>query len=203
MTGDIIAKIKSGYNQFTNAEKQVASYITSNVQDVLFMSITDLADACGVGDTTVFRFCKSLGLKGYQEFKMKLSLSISDGKEEMDQYTGNNIEADDSVLDIAKKVLATNIKALEETYSLINEENIDKAIEMFYEAKKVYFFGVGSSMLTAMKATNKFLRIENKVYCVEDSHMQAMMAATMTQDDLAIFISYSGATKDTIHVAKL
>ena len=58
-------------------------------------------------------------------------------------------------------------------------------------------------MLTAMKAMNKFMRIENKVFCIQDSHMQAMAAATMDERDVAVVFSYSGATKDTIHVAEV
>ncbi|NLJ89313.1 MAG: MurR/RpiR family transcriptional regulator [Clostridiales bacterium] len=203
MAVDLIAKIKSSYNQFTKAEKQVADYVLDNVKDVLFMSITDLAEACNVGETSVFRFCKTLELKGYQEFKMYLSLSISEGQEEIQQFTGKDIDSDDTILNVANKVLNTNIVALTETFNLIKEDDIDKTIEIFIESKRVYFFGVGASMLTAMKAMNKFLRIENKVYCVQDSHMQAMVASTMTEDDLAIVFSHSGATKDTVHVAQV
>lgn len=203
MKRDLITNIKSFYNQLTKAEKKVADFILSNPKAVLFMSITDLAEACEVGDTSVFRFCKTMDLKGYQEFKMVLSLSINEGQEEMDQYTGNNISMNDSFGELAKKVLNTNINALTETYSLINEEDVDKAIKMLHEARMIYFFGVGASMLTAMKAMNKFLRIENKVFCIQDSHMQSMIAATMTSEDVAVLFSYSGATKDTIHVAQL
>lgn len=202
MTTDLIARIKSGYNQFTKAEKQVADYVLENTKDVLFMSITDLADECNVGDTTVFRFCKTLGLKGYQEFKMLLSLSINEGQDDMDQFTGKNIEINDSVMDIAKKVLNTNINALNETYSLINEKDIDKTINIFNESRRIFFYGVGASMLTAMKAMNKFLRIENKVFCLQDSHMQAMGASLMSEEDVAVLFSHSGATKDTINVAE-
>jgi len=201
MKRDFLTSIKSFYNQFTKAEKKVADYILANPRKVLFMSITDLAEACEVGDTSVFRFCKTMDLKGYQEFKMVLSLSISDEQE--DQYTGNNISMNDTFAELSKKVLNTNINALTETYSLIKEEDFDKAINMLHEARMIYFFGVGASMLTAMKAMNKFLRIENKVFCIQDSHMQAMMASTMTSEDVAVLFSYSGATKDTIHVAKL
>ena len=203
MKRDFITNIKSSYNQFTKAEKKVADFILTNPKEVLFMSITDLAEACEVGDTTVFRFCKTMDLKGYQEFKMVLSLSLNDGQEEMNTYTGNNISINDSFAEVAKKVLNTNINALTETYSLIKEEDVDKAINMLHEARMIYFFGVGASMLTAMKAMNKFLRIENKVFCIPDSHMQAMVASTMTSEDVAVLFSYSGATKDTIHVAKL
>ena len=76
MPSDFITKIRSSYNQLTKAEKKVADYILAYPKDVLFMSITDLAEACEVGDTSVFRFCKTMELKGYQEFKMMLSLSI-------------------------------------------------------------------------------------------------------------------------------
>jgi len=202
MKRDFITKIKSCYNQLTKAEKKVADFILANPKDVLFMSITDLAEACEVGDTSVFRFCKTMDLKGYQEFKMVLSLSINDAQKDLDQYTGNNISMDDSFADLAKKVLNTNINALMETYSLLKEEDVDRAINMLHEARKIYFFGVGASMLTAMKAMNKFMRIENKVFCLQDSHMQAMAASTLSSEDVAVLFSYSGATKDTIHVAQ-
>ena len=203
MQGDFITKIKSAYNQLTKAETKVADYILANPKAVLFMSITDLAEACDVGDTSVFRFCKTMDLKGYQEFKMMLSLSISKGQEEVDQFTGNNISMEDSFLELAKKVLNTNINALTETYSMIREDEMEKAIVMLHKARRIYFFGVGASMLTAMKAMNKFMRIENKVFCIQDSHMQAMAAATMSPQDVAVAFSYSGATKDTIHVAEV
>ena len=96
MQGDFITRIKSAYNQLTKAEKKVADYILANPKAVLFMSITDLAEACEVGDTSVFRFCKTMELKGYQEFKMMLSLSIGENQDEMDQFTGNNISVEDS-----------------------------------------------------------------------------------------------------------
>ena len=60
MQGDFLIKVRAVYNQFTKAEKKVADYILQHPKDVLFMSITDLAEACDVGDTSVFRFCKTM-----------------------------------------------------------------------------------------------------------------------------------------------
>lgn len=201
MQGDFLTKIRSASNQFTKAEKKVADFILQNPKKVLFMSITDVAEACEVGDTSVFRFCKTMELKGYQEFKMMLSLSLNENGDDPERYAGD-ITISDSFADAAQKVLNTNINALNETYSLLDEEVVEKVIDCLHEAKRIYFFGVGTSMLTAMKAMNKFLRIEPKVYCLQDSHMQAMAASMMDENDAAVLISYSGATKDTIHVAK-
>lgn len=199
---DFLTRIRTEYNQFTKAEKKVADYILQNTRDVLFMSITDLADACEVGDTSVFRFCKTLELKGYQEFKMMLSLSLHEDENGQGRLEGD-ISLSDSFQEVSRKVLNTNMRALEETYSLLKEDSFHLAVESLYQAKKICFFGVGASMIASLKAFNKFLRIESKVFCVQDSHMQAMTAAMLQKGDTAVLFSYSGATKDTIHAAEL
>lgn len=201
MEGDFLIKVRAAYNQFTKAEKKVADYILQDPKSVLFMSITDLAEACDVGDTSVFRFCKTMELKGYQEFKMMLSLSLRNEAGENKEFTGN-VSLDDTFSEVAQKVLSTNMNALTETYSLLDEDMFSRAIDSLHGAGRIYFFGVGASLLTALKAMNKFLRIEPKVYCVQDSHMQAMAASMMGPSDVAVLFSYSGATKDTIHVAE-
>lgn len=203
MQEDYLTKIRSAYNQFTKAEKKVADYILANPAKVLFMSISDLAGACDVGDTSVFRFCKTMNVKGYQEFKMMLSLSMRSGAEEYSESNEKNISLEDNISELAKKVLTENVAAIEETYSLIDLKQMTLAMDALSDSKRILFFGVGASMLTAMKAMNKFLRIEPKVYCSEVVNVQLMMAAAMSRDDVAVIFSYSGATKDTVEIARL
>lgn len=203
MQEDYLTKIRSAYNQFTKAEKRVADFILENPNKVLFMSISDLAGACDVGDTSVFRFCKTMNVKGYQEFKMMLSLSMRAGSEALPEDDERNITLEDNISELAKKVLTENISAIEETYSLIDLKEMTRAMDALSESKRIIFFGVGASMLTAMKAMNKFLRIEPKVYCSEVANVQLMMASAMSQEDVAVIFSYSGATKDTVEIARL
>lgn len=133
---------------------------------------------------------------------MMLSLSLRSGAEDRREFDGD-ISLDDNFPELAKKVLNTNLNALTETYSLLDERKFSRAIDYLHEARRIYFFGVGASLLTALKAMNKFLRIEPKVYCIQDSHMQAIAASMLGPEDVAVLFSYSGATKDTIHVAEL
>ena len=114
-----------------------------------------------------------------------------------------NICLEDSFSQVAKKVLSANVNALQESYSLLEEETFSQVIQCMHRAERIGFYGVGTSMTTAMKAADKFLKIEPKVYCTADSHVQAMMASTMKKGEMAVIFSYSGATKDTIHVAQL
>ena len=71
------------------------------------------------------------------------------------------------------------------------------------EAKQIYFLGIGDSLLAAKEARNKFLRITQKVISIDDPHMQAMMVSMLGKDDLVFIFSYSGATKDSVHVAQI
>lgn len=198
---DIFASIKSRYNAFTNTERKVADYICENGKEVIYMSITDLAEACNVGEASVFRFCKTLDLKGYQEFKIVLAHSIS-LEDEMPQIS-NEITLNDSFQQLSSKILASNIQALTETYNLLLEQQLKEAVELLVNADRIHFFGVGSSGVTALEAKNKFMRITNKTEYSIDAHFQMMSAALMNKEDVAVLFSYSGSTKDTIELAEV
>ncbi len=201
MSADIFTHIRAHYNSFTKAEKKVADYVLNDPKPVLYMSITDLADACGVGDTSVFRFCRDLDLKGYQEFKMAIAQSVSADEEQPRGAGASGLE--NSLPDMIQTVYNLSIGALKETSALVTEQQIQTAVKWMMEADRVLFFGVGASMITAMDGYNKFMRIMPKVCMTIDSHLQSMAASLMGEKDLAILFSYSGSTKDTVDIARL
>ena len=63
-------KISNAYYSLTAAEKKVADYVIIHQQESQYMSISELAEACGVAEATVSRFSKRLGYKGYNAFKL-------------------------------------------------------------------------------------------------------------------------------------
>lgn len=199
---NLLLEIQSTYNQFTRVEKKVADFVLRHPDQVIFMSITDLSEACKVADASVHRFCRTMKLKGYQEFKMKMSISLH-MRQSAEEKSGREEGGGDSVLESAERIMNNSISALKETHALLDEEQLEKTLSLMQNAGNVYFFGIGDSLLTAQEATNRFMRITRKVHCITDPHMQAMSAAMADTSDLIIIISYSGATKDNIHVAQL
>ena len=145
---NLLLEIQSAYNQFTKVEKKVADFVMRHPEQVIFMSITDLSEACKVADASVHRFCRTMKLKGYQEFKMKMSISLH-----MNQSAGEENSKGDSkensVLKYAERIMNSNITALKETNALLNEEQLEKTLTLMQNARNVYFFGVGDSLLTA------------------------------------------------------
>lgn len=198
----LLLDIQLLYNQLTKTEKKIADYVSKNVNQVLFMSITELADACKVADASVYRFCRTIGVKGYQEFKMKLSLSMA-STDEGTEKENKNPKTSDFARKMLDDILESHITVLKETHLLLKWDEIERVVGMMEKAKNIYFFGIGDSLLTALEARNKFLRITKKVHCVDDPHMQAMIASMTTQDDLVFLISYSGATKDIVYISDI
>lgn len=199
---ELFQRIRANYTEFTKAETKVADYVLQNPGKVVYMSIVDLSDACQVGDTSVFRFCKKLKFQGYQDFKLQLAQNIAGGQKDNPQLLGD-VSLDDPVDIVVRKLLETTIGALRETSQFINPESVSKAVDYMIAADRILFLGVGASMITAAEAKSKFVRITRKVGISLDSHSQAMEASLLTDRDVAVAISYSGSTKDTIKLAQI
>lgn len=200
MTNDVFAKIRACGEAFTKAERRVANFILESPEEALYMSITDLAARCGVGDTSVFRFCKTLDFDGYQDFKMTLAQSLSSSASGM--TLADEINVSDSTEEVCRKLLNIDVAALNQTLGMIHPDDIRRAVDLIGRARMIHFFGVGSSCIMALEAYNKFSRILPNVASVQDSHMQSMASALLGERDLAVAFSYSGSTKDTIEVLK-
>ena len=200
---NILGRIGEKYARLTRAEKRVADFVTSQPRDVLYVSITDLADKAGVAETTVFRFCKTLSLDGYQSFKMSLAHAVSQLGIENSFTLAPEITRDDSREDVCKKLMQAHRRTLEETFGKVSIDAVSKAVALMTDARRILLFGVGSSGVAAMEMREKFSRIMPSPEFVSDTHMQAMSASLLTADDLGFAFSHSGSTKDTLNIARI
>jgi len=194
----IAAIIHSLSNSFTKSEKKIADVLLNNLEEAIYYSVTDFAEKAGVGDTSIIRFCRKLGFRGYQDFKIALTQDLTRNQQQAVRTLDNEITLNDSIGDVIRKLMNNYHESLKETLSLLKEDQVVKAVDFIESSNRVIFFGVGVSGLTAMEAKYKFSRIGLNVDAYLDSHMQVMSAALLSKNDTAIAISYSGSTKDTI-----
>jgi DNA-binding MurR/RpiR family transcriptional regulator len=97
-----------------------------------------------------------------------------------------------------QKVNASNVQAIQETTGMVDSKELNRAIELILSSQKIHFYGAGVSGITALDAKSRFMRIGLSVDALLDAHHQAMAAATLSENDLAIGFSVSGSTKDTV-----
>ncbi|MDT2601289.1 MurR/RpiR family transcriptional regulator [Enterococcus hulanensis] len=199
MSSPIHLQIKSMYNDFSPKEQAIADYILENPSKVSHSSISDLSAELGIADSTFFQFTKTLGFNGFKDFKMALLKQEND----LTAITiHENVQKDDSELVMAQKVFDSNVSTLTDTKKLLQEADLKKAVKMISDSRRLYFFGVGGSEIVATDAYHKFLRSPIPVGHSTDYHLQLMEASLLTEEDCAMFISHSGKSKETIHIAE-
>ncbi|MGN7383862.1 Uncharacterized HTH-type transcriptional regulator ybbH [Chlamydia abortus] len=191
--------INSIYSSLTKSEKKVADTVMKDPEAAVFYTITDLAEKADVGETSVIRLCRKLGFKGYQEFKLSI---VQDLASPAEQIMGE-IEENDNMETIAKKITAHNTQALHNALSLLNEQHLNKVADAIIRADRLFFCGVGSSGLTAMDAKYRFMRLGFQADAVMDSHMMAMNVALVGKNDVVAVISTSGSTKDVVNAVSI
>ena len=199
--GDVFIKITSEYYQLTVAERKVADYISQYRKKTQYMSISELAEDCGVAEATISRFCKRLGYKGYNAFK--LAVANSTGGQSSNRLLEGEILPDDSIENMCQKVYSADVEAASQTLRLISPEKISQAADVLQRAGKVLCLGQGGSMILAHEAAHMFSTCMDGFFPIWDSHMQAMAVAQIAPEDAVLMFSYSGATKDVVELLEL
>lgn len=189
-----VARIRSVSSSLAPAERKLAEFILKNFEKVIYLSVTQLAEESGVGESTVIRFCQNAGFRGYQELKLVLARDLVEPSEDLSE----GITSEDSLEVMVKKVGVANSKALDDTFQVLDLEELEKAITAIVQARKIEFYGVGASGVTALDAKYRFMRLGLLCDALTDSHMQMMSAAMLEPTDVAVGISFSGSTKDVI-----
>lgn len=183
----------------TNTERKIAAYIRENFDRVLHCTLLELAELIGVSDASVVRFCKSLGYKGFQEFKISAALeTIPTGQ----QYHPK-LKRDDSAEDICQKVFSTEITALQRTIHALDLENMKQVARILSKAGRIVFAGTGGSIIVARDALHKFLKIGLHVCAAEDKDIQLMEASLLGRGDVLFAVSHSGSNIHVLRAAEL
>ena len=194
---NVIERISEAYYDLTTAEKKTADYVLHNPRESQFLSIAELAEESGVAEATVSRFCRRLGYKGYNAFKLAIANATARQHAGNDSLSGQIYESD-SMEDMCQKLYSTDVAAITETLNLLNPEQVENAVRMLTAADKVLCMGQGGSMVMAQEAAHLFSTVSGKFFAVSDSHLQIIATANMSDRDVLLFFSYSGATRDLV-----
>lgn len=197
--GNPLIMIQSVYKSLTKAEQKVADVILVDSKESMYYSVTDLAEKANVGETTVIRFCRKLGFRGYQEFKLAIAQNIAG----IVDRASEELRETDDFNELAQKITLHNKQVIKETLSLIQESQFQKAVDAIVKARRLYFFGVGSSGMTASDAQYRFMRLGFNAECATDAHIIAMNCALVSEQDVVVGITSSGSTKDLVDLVEL
>ena len=185
-------------SELTKSGRTVAEYLLKHPAEAQYLSISSLARECRVAEATVFRFCRALGFEGYHEMRIALAQANATGA--LVNQRVPEPDADTATLcEHASALLMTTING---TQNALSPEAVDRASELLRKARQVYCLGQGGSMLIANDICARFACISTKFRTAGDSHLQLVTASLMTPEDVVLFVSYSGATRDMLETLR-
>lgn len=194
---NILIKIRSMKDSLTPVERMVAEFILENLDEIPHLSIKNLAQQSKTSDASVLRFCKTMGYSGYRNFIVSISASLGSMEEDQkDQYT--DIQPGDDLSTIISNISRNNCKSIEDTLSILDRNEVDRAVKALIRSNRIVFFGIGASGLVGMDAEQKFTRINKMCHTYTDGHSQLTAASLLGRNDVAIFISNSGNTVEIL-----
>jgi DNA-binding MurR/RpiR family transcriptional regulator len=194
----VLLKIKQTLPSLPEQEYKVGDYVLRHPHEVVALSITGLAAACGVSNTTVSRFCQRIGLAGYRQFK--ISLARESGSPENLIYI--EVVPEDTLSSVAQKIFATNIQALHDTQQLLNMDILEQVVEALLRARRVDIYATGGAAVAAQELHFKCMQLGLNASAFLDSQMQMMSAASLEAGDVGFGISHSGMQWQVVEALK-
>jgi DNA-binding MurR/RpiR family transcriptional regulator len=194
-----VVRVRSLLPSLPPAEARVAQRVIDDPEAVANSTITELAQACGTSETTVIRFCRAIGFAGYPE--LRLTLATEAGRAQGvtgGRVVGSDISTDDTLQQVVEKISFADARAVEETANQLDIEALERVVAAIVDARRVDIYGVGASAFVALDFQQKLHRIGRTSYGWSDAHIMLTSAAVLEPGDVAVAISHTGTTADTI-----
>lgn len=200
----ILIRVRGAMPDLRPAERRVAEAVLADPARVSESAITAVARLCQTSETTVLRFCRAIGLAGYPELRIALARAAQ--SEEGDRHSApvnGVITKTDSLGDIVAKVTHADARAVEETGAAVDLRVLEAAVEAVATARRVDIYGTGASALVGEDLRLKLHRIGLVSFLWSESHQALASAALLGPGDVAIGISHTGTTSDTVDAVRV
>lgn len=189
-----LVTIRSIYPSLYEAERKIADFLLKQPEVAINMTVAQISNEIEVADSSIIRFCQKLGFDGFTQLKINMAKNLK----KPEKLIMDEINRNDDPFAVTAKVFASSIRALEDTIKMLDRSELAKAVDVLLNARRVEFYGVGTSAPIAMDAYYRFMRIGLPAYAATDPHVMRMSANMLDENCAAVGISHTGRTKDTV-----
>ena len=200
-TAGLIVHISGLLPSLSPAEQRVARLVVADPADAARRTITDLATAAETSEATVIRFCRSVGMDGYPQLRIRLAAEAARRVEPPDaRVVGGDIPPGADLAQIIATIAFNDARAVEETAEQLDPAICEQVVEAISGAGRIEIYGAGASGFVASDFQQKLHRIGRTAFYFPDIHTALTSAALLGRADVAVGISHTGTTSDTIEV---
>ncbi|MEU8718081.1 MurR/RpiR family transcriptional regulator [Streptomyces sp. NPDC048663] len=195
-----LARIRAALPSLAPSERRVAEAVLADPGQASELSISALGKQADTSVATVMRFCRAIGVGNYPQLRLALAAAAAHehavGGER--PAPGTDISATDSLADIVGKIIYNEVRALEDSGAELDIEVLGSAVDALAGARRIDIFGVGASAFVGQDLHQKLHRIGHIAFIWTDRHAALTAAALLGPGDVALAVSHSGETEDTV-----
>lgn len=195
----ITSKIQACYTSLTPAQRKVAAEVMERPGEVTGLTVSQLADRCAVAPSAVVRFCRAVGLEGFQHLKLALATELGRGQGSIPMPAAEENGGAESVV---RKVFRAGIQTLTDTLNMLDYATIEKMADALAGAKRIFVFGVGTSSVIAADAQYRLSQMGLWATACTDILMMNVTASNLGPGDVVLAISHSGRTKAVVDAVR-
>ncbi len=194
-----ISAISDALPNLKGAAQKVAQFILNSPQETINLTITELGARVGVSEASIVRFAQSLGYSGFHALKIRLAEDIVSPM----LIVHEDLTPDDGVATAVQKAMTVGLRSLEDTMRILEMPVLETVIRALCNAHQIELFASGNSIPIAMDLNFRLTKIGLRSRFSVDPTMQEMYASLTTPEDVAMGISHTGSSKDTVYALKL
>jgi DNA-binding MurR/RpiR family transcriptional regulator len=199
--GGLIVHISGLLPSLSPAEQRVARLVVADPADAARRTITDLATSAETSEATVIRFCRSVGMEGYPQLRIRLAAEAARRVEPPDaRVVGGDIPPGADFAQIIATIAFNDARAVEETAEQLDPAVCEQVVDALNAAGRIDIYGAGASGFVASDFQQKLHRIGRTAFYWPDVHTALTSAALLGKGDVALGISHTGTTSDVVEV---
>lgn len=193
MGREVLASVRTQYPSFTRVEKIVADYVLNHGGEVVNMRIRELAFRCAVGESSIVRFCRTVGLSGYDDLRLSLAAAL-----EREPFPADEAKA--AAESPADELCRLHCQSLQNARSLLKSAALRTVSKKMLAARQVYFFAPAGAHALAAQLGDTVLRTIGKGVALTPPYPRALCRREMNAQDVAFLLSTDAAseTADTL-----
>lgn len=179
----------------TPSDRRVAVTILERPEEILQMTVSEVAELADTAASTVVRCCQGLGFGGFHDLKLALAKELGGAGP-----VAGPVDAGDAPADVLRKVAQADAEALGDLVATVDPKAFDACVDALAAAGRVLVAGVGTSAPVAQDAAYRLMQIGLRAEAPPDVLVQHVTASLLTRGDVCLAVSHSGATRETVAV---
>jgi len=199
--GQLLGRLRSRLPGLSGALRQVAEVILEDPEWASRATIVELAERSGTSSATVTRFCRTIGVGGYTELRVGIATDLGRAAQAgWEVGIGADVLPDDPIDRVMRTLLAVDVRAMQETAAALDLRAVEAVVTALARARRVDFYATGGSAAVLEDMQLRLHRIGIASWTWSDVHNGLTSAALLCPGDVAIALSHSGTTTETVEM---